>query len=124
MGQSRRGRDEMECTILAPSDPALSFRFWSIFLCPALVRMSGGILEMREAVGKLWVAKDGRKGERNESGVGLFGGLFNVCHGGEARVERWADLILAGSAGRVSVGSRADKICTSLLPKFGRTSSY
>lgn len=55
----RRAREAGKSTILAPSDPALSFWFWSILLDLAL---SGGILV---EVGELWVAEDGRKGQWN-----------------------------------------------------------
>lgn len=68
-----------ECTILAPSDPALSLWLRSICLGPALVGIRGRDVEMREAIGKLWVAKDGREGQRDGSG-GV--GLFDVWHGG------------------------------------------
>lgn len=82
MGQSRRGVSAMESTVLAPSGPALPFRFWSIFPRPALERLWG--ILMREPIGKLWVAKDGRKGERNGPSVGLGSSKFDVCHGGKS----------------------------------------
>jgi hypothetical protein len=77
-GQSRRGWRAVECTVLAPSDPALPFRFWSIFPGPALERLRG--ILVRESIAKPWVAKDGRKGQRNRSSVRFD---CNVCHGGK-----------------------------------------